>query len=65
MANKKLYRNEDGSVIAGVCNGIADYFDIDEKDGSLTFYKFNNNVEEDIVFFCCWCKVKFVRKVDK
>ena len=44
---------------------FADYFDIDEKDGSLTFYKFNNNVEEDIVFFCCWCKVKFVKKVDK
>ena len=44
---------------------FADYFDIDEKDGSLTFYKFNNNAEEDIVFFCCWCKVKFVRKVDK
>ena len=43
---------------------FADYFDIDEKDGSLTFYKFNNNVEEDIVFFCCWCIVKFVRKVN-
>jgi len=29
MKNKKLYRNEDGALIAGVCGGLADYFDID------------------------------------
>lgn len=29
MENKKLYRNENGSLIAGVCGGLADYFDID------------------------------------
>lgn len=29
MTNKKLYRNEDGAMIAGVCGGLADYFDID------------------------------------
>jgi len=27
--NRDLYRNEDKGIIAGVCAGIADYFDID------------------------------------
>ncbi|MCF0125706.1 MAG: PspC domain-containing protein [Clostridia bacterium] len=27
--NKKLYRVEDGKIIAGVCAGIAEYFNID------------------------------------
>jgi phage shock protein C len=29
MKNKKLYRNNEDSVIAGVCGGLADYFEID------------------------------------
>ena len=29
MAVKKLYRKQQGRMIAGVCNGIADYFEID------------------------------------
>ncbi len=29
MANKKLYRNQNESIFAGVCGGLADYFDID------------------------------------
>jgi len=29
MTNKKLYRNEDEAIFAGVCSGLADYFDID------------------------------------
>ena len=29
MKNKKLYRNNDDSIIAGVCGGLADYFEID------------------------------------
>lgn len=29
MTNKKLYRNEDGALIAGICGGLADYFDVD------------------------------------
>ena len=41
----------------------ADYFDI-EDNGSLTFYEFDQEGLEDIVFFCCWCKVKFVQKVN-
>ena len=40
----------------------ADCFDI-EDDGSLTFYEFDPEGLEDIVFACCWCRVKFVRKV--
>ena len=40
----------------------ADYFDI-EDNGSLTFYEFDPEGLEDIVFACCWCRVKFVRKV--
>ena len=27
--NKKLYRVKDGKMIAGVCAGLAEYFDID------------------------------------
>lgn len=29
MTNKKLYRNEDEAILAGVCSGLADYFEID------------------------------------
>ncbi len=29
MINKKLYRNEDEAILAGVCSGLADYFDLD------------------------------------
>lgn len=29
MTDKKLYRNEDEAILAGVCIGLADYFDID------------------------------------
>lgn len=28
-SDKKLYRKEDGKMIAGVCNGIAEYCGID------------------------------------
>lgn len=30
MKNKKIYRKTDDCVVAGVCSGIADYFEIDE-----------------------------------
>ena len=29
MEEKKLYRVEDGKMIAGVCKGVAEYFNID------------------------------------
>ena len=29
MEEKKLYRVEEGKMIAGVCKGIAEYFNID------------------------------------
>lgn len=29
MSYKKLYRVKEGRVLAGVCNGIGEYFDID------------------------------------
>lgn len=29
MTNKKLYRNENDAVLGGVCNGLADYFEVD------------------------------------
>ena len=29
MNGKKLYRNTENQMLAGVCSGIADYFDID------------------------------------
>lgn len=30
MKNKKIYRKTDDCVVAGVCSGLADYFEIDE-----------------------------------
>jgi len=30
MKNKKIYRKIDDCIIAGVCGGVADYFEIDE-----------------------------------
>ena len=29
MNNKKLYRVEEGKMIAGVCGGVAEYFNLD------------------------------------
>lgn len=29
MATKKLYRNPNGQMIAGVCSGLAEYLDLD------------------------------------
>lgn len=29
MTNKKLYRNREEAILAGVCSGLADYFEID------------------------------------
>ncbi len=29
MATKKLYRNPNGQMIAGVCSGLADYLNLD------------------------------------
>ena len=29
MATKKLYRNPNGQMLAGVCSGLAEYLDID------------------------------------
>ncbi|MBR0471497.1 MAG: PspC domain-containing protein [Methanosphaera sp.] len=29
MVEKKLYRSEKDRMIAGVCGGLADYFDVD------------------------------------
>ena len=29
MNGKKLYRNTENKMLAGVCSGIADYFNID------------------------------------
>lgn len=52
MNNRRLYRSEDDRVIAGVCGGVAEYFDIDPVivrilwflsfffTGSLTFWAY-------------------------
>ena len=29
MKNKKVYRNQDDELVAGVCSGLAEYFEID------------------------------------
>lgn len=38
--NKKLYRSEDGKMIAGVCAGIGEYFNIDPTVIRLGFVIF-------------------------
>lgn len=30
MKNKKIYRKTDDCIVAGVCGGLADYFEVDE-----------------------------------
>lgn len=37
MQNKKLFRNTDNKIIAGVCSGLADYFEIDPTIIRLAF----------------------------
>lgn len=37
MENKKLYRSSSNSMIAGVCGGIAEYFNIDPTLVRLLF----------------------------
>ena len=29
MKNKKIYRNQTNELVAGVCSGLADYFEVD------------------------------------
>lgn len=38
--NKKLYRSEEGKMIAGVCAGIGEYFNIDPTVVRLGFVIF-------------------------
>ncbi|MEJ6950639.1 PspC domain-containing protein [Natronospora cellulosivora (SeqCode)] len=40
MARKKIYRSRDDKIIAGVCGGIAEYFDIDSTIVRLVFLLF-------------------------
>ena len=40
MEMKKLYRSETNKMIAGVCGGIAEYFDIDATLVRLGFAVF-------------------------
>jgi phage shock protein C len=35
--SKKLYRSEDDRIIAGICGGLAEYFDIDASIVRLIF----------------------------
>ena len=37
LVKKKLYRVRQGKIIAGVCGGVAKYFDIDHKILRLLF----------------------------
>lgn len=37
MEPKKLYRNQNDTVIAGVCSGLAEYFDIDPVLSRIVF----------------------------
>ena len=38
--NKKLYRIEGGKIIAGVCGGIAEYFNLDPNVVRIGFVLF-------------------------
>lgn len=41
--DKRLYKKEDGKILAGVCGGIADYFTLDPTLVRLAW----------ILFSCC------------
>ena len=44
MNGKKLYRNTENKMLAGVCSGIADYFDIDPTLVRLGWVLFSNAI---------------------
>jgi phage shock protein C len=41
MSSKKLYRAEEGKMLAGVCAGVAEYFDIDPSIVRLAWILFS------------------------
>ena len=41
MNGKKLYRNTENKMLAGVCSGIADYFNIDPTLVRLGWVRFS------------------------
>lgn len=57
MKNKKLYRNTNDKMIAGVCAGIADYFGIDKTIVRLIavlIWIFSFFFTMILVYFICW-----------
>lgn len=55
MVDKKLYRSERNRMIAGVCGGLAEYFDIDPVLVRLLWVAFTFFVGSGILLYILAC----------
>ncbi len=60
--NKRLFRDPDDKVLAGVCSGIANYFDLDpiwiRGAFAITFFAFGSGV---LLYFVLWAIMPLAR----
>lgn len=55
MVEKKLYRSERNRMIAGVCGGLAEYFDVDPVIVRLLWVVFSFFVGSGIILYILAC----------
>lgn len=55
MVEKKLYRSEKERMIAGVCGGLAEYFDVDPVVIRLLWVAFTFFVGSGILLYILAC----------
>ena len=55
MVKKKLYRSSKNKIIAGICGGIGEYFDVDPTIVRLLWVLFALTVGSGILaYLICW-----------
>lgn len=55
MVEKKLYRSEKNRMIAGVCGGLAEYFDVDPVVVRLLWVVFTFFIGSGILIYILAC----------
>ena len=55
MAEKKLYRSEKNRLVAGVCGGLAEYFDVDPVLIRLLWVAFTLFIGSGILLYILAC----------
>ncbi|WP_292475108.1 PspC domain-containing protein [Methanosphaera sp.] len=55
MVEKKLYRSEKNRMIAGVCGGLAEYFDVDPVVVRLLWVVFTFFIGSGILLYILAC----------